>query len=231
MILGDFSACIFIDDEELPEYDVVVSSTPTENRITCWIASVEGKKFGVRSKFLAPQTSGSVTTVIVDGIGCHSYITRPNCVGTFDYTSLTNAYVKRDFMFSKIELTDDDSLLDDRTSNDIGQIVLEVAHGKYTLREQVVDSRNVIDRTLRVREGKVHERSKKACSHRIAFGEEVPHHEPASAFTVIRDNSPKTIFVFKYTHLDVLQAMGVAPHTPIKAETEIEAEDHNYGGY
>jgi hypothetical protein len=43
MILEGVSACIFIDDQELPEYDVVVSSTPTENRITCWIASAEGK--------------------------------------------------------------------------------------------------------------------------------------------------------------------------------------------
>ncbi|KAG2071798.1 hypothetical protein BDR04DRAFT_1142099 [Suillus decipiens] len=227
MILGDFAARIFIDDQELPEYDVVVSSTPTENRITCWIASVEGKKFGVRTKFLAPRTSGSATTIFVDGIGCRTYIAHPDYVGTFDRTSLTNAYVKRDFMFSKIELTDDDSLLDDRTSNDIGQIVLEVVHGKYTLNEQVVGSQNVIDRTLRVQEGKVHERSKKACSHRVAFGEEVSHHEPASTFTVIRDNSPKTIFVFKYTRLDVLQAMGVAPHTPISAETETETEDRD----
>jgi hypothetical protein len=110
-------------------------------------------------------------------------------------------------------------MLDDRTSNDIGQIVVEVALGKYTLREQVVSFQNVKDRTLRVREGKVHERSKKACSHRVAcvrfhvtshfliiiillsFGEEVPNQDPVSTFTIIRDNSPRTIFVFKYTRL------------------------------
>lgn len=43
MIFGDLSAYVFIDDQELPEYAVVASSTPTENRITCWIASEEGK--------------------------------------------------------------------------------------------------------------------------------------------------------------------------------------------
>ncbi|KAG1883487.1 hypothetical protein F4604DRAFT_1649415 [Suillus subluteus] len=227
MILGDVSACIFIDDQELPEYDVVVSSTPTENRITCWIASAEGKKFGVRTKFLAKQTSGFITTVLVDGVSCRSYVGSPGYVGTLNRTYLTNGCVRRDFVFSKLELTDDDSMLDDQTSSDIGQIVMEVAFGKYTMREQVVGSRNVIDRIIRVPEGKVHERSKKACSHRVTFGEEVPHHEPVGPFTVIRDNSPKTIFVFKYTRLDILQAMGVAPYTLIAAETETEAEDHD----
>ncbi|KAG1821973.1 uncharacterized protein BJ212DRAFT_1334888 [Suillus subaureus] len=225
MTLGDFSACIFIDDQELPEYDVVVSSTPTENRITCWIASAEGKKFGVRTKVLAKQTSGIITTVFVDGIRCRSHVGPPGYVGTSDRTTLSNGFVRRDFVFSKLELTDDDSMLDDRTSSDIGQIVMEIALGKYTMKGQVVGSQNVIDHTLRVPEGKVHERSKKACSHRVTFGEEAPDHEPAAAFTVIRDNSPKTVFVFKYTRLDILQAMGVAPYTPITAETE--TEDHN----
>jgi hypothetical protein len=225
MILGDFSACIFIDGQELPEYDVVVSSTPTENRITCWIASAEGKKFGVRAKFLAQQTSGSLATVFVDGVSCRPYVVPPGWVGTLERTYLSNNYFQRDLMFSQLELTDDDSMLDDRTSNDIGQIVVEVALGKYTLREQVVSFQNVKDRTLRVREGKVHERSKKACSHRVVFGEEVPNQDPVSTFTIIRDNSPRTIFVFKYTRLDILQAMGVAPHTPITAETG--TEDYN----
>ncbi|KAG2340660.1 hypothetical protein BDR05DRAFT_966518 [Suillus weaverae] len=225
MILGDFSACIFIDGQELPEYDAVVSSTPTENRITCWIASAEGKKFGVRAKFLARQTSGSLATIFVDGVSCRPYVVPPGWVGTLERTYLSNNYVGRDFMFSQLELTDDDSILDDRSSNDIGQIMIEVVLGKYTMRGQAVGSQNVNDRTLRVREGKVHERSKKACSHRVAFGEERSIQEPVSAFTIIRDNSPRTVFVFKYTRLDILQAMGVAPHTPITAETETENHD------
>lgn len=57
---------------------------------------------------------------------------------------------------------------DDRGSKDIGQISIEITQGMYTKRQQVVGSQNVNDRTLRVREGKVHERSKKACSHRVA---------------------------------------------------------------
>lgn len=245
MILGDFSACIFTDGEELPEYDVVVSSTPTENRITCWIASDAGKKFGVRAKFLAQQTSGSLVTVFVDGNRCRGYVISPGWIGTQEVTSLGNSYVGRDFMFSQLELTDDDSMLDDQSANDIGQIMMEVVQGKYTMKEQVVGSKNVNDRTLHVREGKVHERAKKACPHRVvcvkfhrkphfsmivillSFGEEVPHQSSVSAFKIIPDNSPKTIFVFKYTRLDILQAMGIAPRTSIMADAETEIEDHN----
>lgn len=227
MILGDFSACIFTDGEELPEYDVVVSSTPTENRITCWIASDAGKKFGVRAKFLAQQTSGSLVTVFVDGNRCRGYVISPGWIGTQEVTSLGNSYVGRDFMFSQLELTDDDSMLDDQSANDIGQIMMEVVQGKYTMKEQVVGSKNVNDRTLHVREGKVHERAKKACPHRVVFGEEVPHQSSVSAFKIIPDNSPKTIFVFKYTRLDILQAMGIAPRTSIMADAETEIEDHN----
>jgi hypothetical protein len=56
-------------------------------------------------------------------------------------------------------------MLDDQGLTDIGQIAVEVALGKYTKFKQAVDSRPT---TLCVREGKVHERSKKACSHRVA---------------------------------------------------------------
>ncbi|KAG2149021.1 uncharacterized protein EDB93DRAFT_354241 [Suillus bovinus] len=225
MILGDFSACIVIDDQELPEYDVAVSSTPTENRITCWIASTAGKKFGVRAKFSSPQTLGSLIIVSVDGIKCCTYIAPPGWIGTHEVTHLTNGHVRREFIFSHLELTDDDSMLDNRSADSIGQVVMEVVQGRYTMNNRVAGSQNVNNHTLHVREGKVHERAKKACPHRVAFGEEVPNPDLLSAFTVIRDNSPKTVFVFKYTRLDILQAMGVAPHPPIIAETE--TGDHN----
>lgn len=171
-------------------------------------------------KFLAQQTLGGLTTVLVDGVRGHSNVSRPGWVGTMERTYLCNRHVKRDFMFSRLELTDDDSMLGDQGSNDIGQITVEVVLGKYIKVKKAVDSQRT---SLRVQEGKVHERSKKACSHRVAFGEEVPHTPRLSDFTVIPDSTPRTIFVFKYTCLDILQAMGVAPPTAIKAETE----DHN----
>ncbi|OAX41473.1 hypothetical protein K503DRAFT_767615 [Rhizopogon vinicolor AM-OR11-026] len=218
MILGDFSASVFFGDQELQEYDVTVDcSTPTVNRITCWIASEEGKKFGVRWKCLAQQLSGIRSGISVDGVPCRAQSIRPGWVGTTDCTCLRNGYVSRDFMFTRLELTDDDSMLDSQNSHDIGQIVVEIKLGEYMKRKVAKCLKS--NHSLRVHEGKVHERSKKACSHRVVFGEEVPHpaapplRRGTTSFTVKPDGSLSTIFVFKYTRLDVLQAMGIAPST------------------
>ncbi|OJA10913.1 hypothetical protein AZE42_08237 [Rhizopogon vesiculosus] len=215
MILGDFSASVFFGDQELQEYDVTVDcSTPTVNKITCWIASEEGKKFGVRWKCLAQQLSGIRSGISVDGVHCRVQTVRPGWVGTRDCTCLSNGYVGRDFMFTRLELTDDDSMLDSQNSHDIGQIVVEIKLGKCM--EKKVTKHLKSNHTLRVHEGKVHESSKKACSHRVVFGEEVPRpaaslRHGTTSFTVKPDGSLATIFLFKYTRLDVLQAMGIAP--------------------
>ncbi|KAG1743501.1 hypothetical protein EDB19DRAFT_1698978 [Suillus lakei] len=133
-------------------------------------------------------------------------------------------------MFSHIELTDDESMLDDQTSNDIGQIEAKFNLGKFTKAEKVVKFQMVNNHTLRVRGGKVHERSKKACSHRVAFGEESPvSRPPLTSGRFVSDNSPTTAFAFKYTRLDILQAMGIAPltsNTPITAETEDRSDEN-----
>ncbi|KIK48176.1 hypothetical protein CY34DRAFT_798556 [Suillus luteus UH-Slu-Lm8-n1] len=228
MIFGDLSAYVFIiDGQELSEYNVIVSSTPTENRITCWIASEEGKKFGVRWTNAVEQSWGFRAGVSVDGVHCVGQTVRPGWVGTRERTYLSNDSVTRDFMFSNIQLTDDDSMLGDQNSSDIGHIVLKVETGEY-VKKQVVNHGKSKNCTLRVREGKVHERSKKACAHRVIFGEEVPrqvvrHRLDRSTFhnSFKPDNRPTTVFVFKYTRLDILQAMGIAPSTSKNSSKEV----------
>lgn len=59
-------------------------------------------------------------------------------------------------------------MLDDQNSKDIGQIVLEVETGEFRTK-QVVKHGKSKNHTLHVREGKVHERSKKACAHRVMY--------------------------------------------------------------
>ncbi|KAG1869518.1 hypothetical protein F4604DRAFT_1773743 [Suillus subluteus] len=231
MIFGDLSAYVFVDDQELPEYAAVVSSTPMENRITCWIASEEGKKFGVRWMNATEQSWSIQAAIFVDGVRCARQTVRPSWVGIKECTYWGSDSVTRDFMFSKLELTDDDSMLGDQSSNDIGHIVLRVETGEYT-KVQVVKHGKSKNHTLRVREGKVHERSKKACAHRVIFGDEVPrpvNHGPGRSTyrTVFKpDNRPATVFVFKYTRLDILQAMGIAPPTSNNSSKE-DANDHD----
>lgn len=59
----------------------------------------------------------------------------------------------------------------------------------------------------------------------FSFGEEEPYTPIPADYKVIPDSTPRTIFVFKYTRLDILQAMGVAPPTAIKAETEDHGDE------
>ncbi|KAG2042456.1 hypothetical protein BDR03DRAFT_943431 [Suillus americanus] len=231
MIFGDLSAYVFVDGQELPEYAAVVSTTSTKNRITCWIASEEGKKFGVRWMNATEQSWGIQAAVSIDGVRCARQTVRPSWVGIKECTYWGNDSVTRDFTFSKLELTDDDSMLGDQSSNDIGQIVLKVETGEYT-KVQVVKHGISKNHAPRVREGKVHERSKKACAHRVIFGDEVPrqvHHLSgrSTSRTVFKpDNRPATVFVFKYTRLDILQAMGIAPSTSNNTSKE-DANDHD----
>ncbi|KAG2145222.1 hypothetical protein DEU56DRAFT_789516 [Suillus clintonianus] len=227
MILGDFSACVFIDDQELLEYDVIVSSTPTENRTTCWIASEEGKKFGIRWKILAQQSSGVRSVVSVDGVRCGRQTVPSGWIGTKERTS----QARRDFMFSNIDFTDDDAILDDQNANDIGQIALEVKTGEY-VKANIVKHSESKNHTLGVQEGKVHERSKKAHSHRVALGyprqmaRRSGHAGDVTSYTIIPDDHPATVFMFKYTRLDVLQAMGIAP-SATKSSVDEETENHD----
>lgn len=221
MIFGDLSAYVFIEGQELSEYNVIVSSTPTENRITCWIASEEGKKFGVRWSNAVKQSWGIRAGVSVDGVHCAGQKARPGWVGTKERTYLSNDSVTRDFMFSNIQLTDDDSMLGDQNSKDIGHIVLKVETGEC-VKKQVVKHGISKNCALHVREGKVHERSKKACAHRVIFGEEVPlQARRSTSHTSFKpDKRPTTVFVFKYTRLDILQAMGIAPSTSKNSRNE-----------
>ncbi|KAG0708117.1 hypothetical protein DFH29DRAFT_520454 [Suillus ampliporus] len=229
MILGDFSAGVFIDDKELPEYEVTPSATDSENRITCWIPSEKGKKFEVRGEILVPQSSGVMSSISVDGVCSAPYLVSQNRVGTLEHTCVSDDYFSGDLMFADIEFTDNDSMLDDE--NDIGEIVLKIQTGKCVKtrkarKAQVAKlGKKAKNHTLRVPKGKVHERRKEARIHRVAFGEEVPGEDEDSPFDIIPDSSPPTVFVFKYTRLDILQAKGVAPPAAKKLIEESDTKD------
>lgn len=59
----------------------------------------------MRTKVLAPQTSGRLATVFVDGVSCRPCVVPPGRFGTIENKHLSNTYVKRDFIFSKLEFT------------------------------------------------------------------------------------------------------------------------------
>ncbi|KAG1739290.1 hypothetical protein EDB19DRAFT_1828867 [Suillus lakei] len=212
MILGQFSASVFIDNEPLPEYKKVESRTAQEHKITCWIPSQAGKTFDVRGEVLKAQYPGIKSFVTVDGMSCPSWVVLPPWTGTLEHDCISNETEKEELMFKKIEFTDDDAVLNNDTSH-IGQIIMKLRRGTFTKAKSVRrKTKSTGGHTLHVLDGRVHERSKKGRCHQVGLGKTARDREKQTAYTDDYDDShPMTVFVFNYTSLDNLQAMGVVP--------------------
>jgi len=172
--------------------------------VTCWIASEVGKKFSVCWNV---PSSGSMTfsgLVDVDGIKCGGKVTSPTSKRAVKKSGVSTSNIfKRLFSFAPLQLTDDDSFLDHSASKDLGEIVLQIWRaaviGVGDCRPKIPD------------EQKVHERSKKATSHRVQFDAEVSTSYRAQLKTRYLDKEPLVTFIFKYRSLEILQANGIAP--------------------
>ncbi|KAF9447869.1 hypothetical protein P691DRAFT_670577 [Macrolepiota fuliginosa MF-IS2] len=210
---GPFWAWVTIGGDAVDVYDVRQSGS----LITCWIASEAGKRFAV-NWYNSTREMPLKGSVYIDGVHCdthimldaHNFPNKPSGVG-ISYAR-TSEYTRRDFMFAPIQVTDDDRLLDHiDDTRDLGVIKLhlwkiQVMHvtsriqgheaGRQTLEAQVV-----------------HERSKKAGSHHVQFGEE--YISPAPVIDAVQareiDVKPYLTFEFKYRPLDLLIANDIAP--------------------
>ncbi|KAG1829594.1 hypothetical protein EV424DRAFT_1554136 [Suillus variegatus] len=238
MILGQLSASVFIDNQPLLEYqeDEPEVQPEGENIKTCWIASEAGKEFEIRGEILKPQRLGIWSSAFVDGLKCPPWVSPPRWTGTVEFDCISNGTDTGKLIFKDIDFTDsdDDSMLDDRSSG-IGRIVLRLKRGKFikvkTVRKARSDSesvrrakltrnakltglarsKNVDGHTLHVHEGKVHERSKKGRDHRVGLGRRVPDQEEQTTYETIWNDEPACVFIFNFTSLDNLQAMDIAP--------------------
>ncbi|KAF5349784.1 hypothetical protein D9758_010209 [Tetrapyrgos nigripes] len=104
------------------------------------------------------------------------------------------------FLFTKLDLTDDDAFLS-ASHQQIGEIkvefwdAIEVGKGSFS---------NTFSEP-----GKVHERSKKAIGHQISLAEERSY--ACQTFVDIKKIALLATMIFRYRPLDVLQANGIAP--------------------
>ncbi|KAG2127490.1 hypothetical protein DEU56DRAFT_820315 [Suillus clintonianus] len=223
MIWGKFSAGVYINDQQLDEFCVTVSNTPSENRLTCWIPSQAGQYFEVRGAISAPQSSGIHASVSVDGFECPPWVVQPPWTGTVEFDCLSDGTVGRKLMFKDIQFTDDESMMDPE-SNEIGEIILTLQRGRFNISKP---RRSRKSRTARKRktvrkpkdnnhilpscmgERMVDERLKKGRAHQVSLGEEVPDREEQTSYHHEFDpDYPVTTFIFKYTSLEILRAKG-----------------------
>ncbi|THU89705.1 hypothetical protein K435DRAFT_865044 [Dendrothele bispora CBS 962.96] len=198
LTLGDFSTWIEVDDLPLQEYDIKIK----DSEVTCWIPSEVGKNFRVRWTI---QTDFCVAIdVYLDGQLSVSKLRKAwpgKTEGGTDgiYTSPTS---QKPFLFSRLDLTDDDAYLD-TSHTQIGEI-------KVVFDEAVVVSHDTGFTPSDFKElGKVHERSKKVVGHQIGLGKEkqIPY-EQFSSFRTLRTLAT---MIFRYRPIAILRANGLAP--------------------
>ncbi|KAF8557434.1 hypothetical protein OG21DRAFT_1520503 [Imleria badia] len=180
MRIGNYTARILVDDEELGEYHVELV-TPT--RVTCWIASEAGKTFGIEWRcHTKNRTKGNVGWVNIDGIMCGGLPMYPGHVGRGDTGG----------MYS-IDM-DEDHLLHKEVPEGFGEVFVEIEHGK------LVKAPRIRNKDMRVLDGndKFHEMSRKAAHHRVAFGPEKAREGRVSISNLVVNDEPSLFFVFKY---------------------------------
>lgn len=209
MRVGEYSANIFVDDKELEEYEVTVDATGTQ--ATCWVASEVGKKFAVQWKWHAQtRLIDSKGTVMLDGTPCRGKIIRRGYLGQNDTahkSSIWHGTMERDFVFSNLQLSDDEALLGLPVSKHLGEISVKIRHGAAGRRQlDMEEMPNLLSHTE-----KKHERMvKKLSSHCVGFGQQrIVQRRVVCHFTP--NNSPPIIFTFKYRPIAILQANGIVP--------------------
>ncbi|TEB39541.1 hypothetical protein FA13DRAFT_1618677 [Coprinellus micaceus] len=198
--IGEYSAWICVEGTAVQAYGVEQNS----NSASCWVASQAGKKFSVNWYNLTRRVPLQAL-VLIDGQLCDTHIMldahrfphKPNGVGV-SYAR-TSDWTRRDFQFSSIVVTDhDDYLHTVDASFKIGTIVLQLWR---------IEVENVAPETLKHQYGAptldqqiVHERSKKAGSHHVVYGEEYVSEAPTVDMVRGRtlDREPAAVFTFKY---------------------------------
>ncbi|KAK0500136.1 hypothetical protein EDD18DRAFT_1148620 [Armillaria luteobubalina] len=211
LTFGKFSAWVAIGGVEAKEYEVVVDGT----KVACWIASEANKTFRLHWKdsVVSSPTRGNPS---IDGI---TY--PPRHIDSLRKSEVFLGGVrdsddsKRPFMFTRLNLTDDDAYLDVAAPLSLGEIEVALYRVERRRSRNHRPLKNISDRadfTRRV----YHEHNKKGIDHEASLGspkrvESISRswHRPFG-FTKPRGD-PIVTFCFKYRPLKVLQAQEIAP--------------------
>ncbi|KAF9059363.1 hypothetical protein BDP27DRAFT_507225 [Rhodocollybia butyracea] len=199
LTFNDFSAWIEVDGASLEIYDAKENG----KEVTGWIPSETGKEFFIKWKTGA-RPSEMVGDIHIDG---EPYPGRAMPMGgeqTFIVTgAITSNTTEKPFLFSPLELTDDDEYLHKATAG-LGDVKLVISHATF--------GKSVpLNRTYAA-VGKVHEKAKKATGHKVGLGIEKTKTTNMVATTRL---GVAVTFIFKYRPIEMLRANGIAPPLPI----------------
>ncbi|KAK7443240.1 hypothetical protein VKT23_015838 [Stygiomarasmius scandens] len=198
--LDNYSAWVSVDGNPLQEYE-----TTTEGSVvTCWISSEVGKNFEVNWEFFGVD-GYHTADVRLDGQFARSRSANGRNWKSSAAGVLVTQASERLFMFSRLELTDDDVYLTE-TNAQLGEIKVEL-HESLNICPTSFKNQSRFSEP-----GKVHERSKKAIGHQIGLGQE--KRCKTQHITKIRRLRLLATFVFRYRPIDILRANGLAPPVP-----------------
>ncbi|KAF8150147.1 hypothetical protein B0H34DRAFT_732740 [Crassisporium funariophilum] len=205
----NFEAWVKVDDKDTQAY--CIETDKAKKEVTCWIASEAGKTFSIlcQKSHTECNCSGSTT---LDGFDTGSFLLRKaqDNHPTEICGLVTSKTTMRPFRFSPISLTDDDAFLSSSSStSNIGEIKLTFRRAR--MKGGDIEFDRVFVPSIPEQQ-KVHERSKKAITHQVSFGEDVICDHPAPVNAVRKERL--VTFIFRYRPLDMLQAIGIAPRRP-----------------
>ncbi|KAK0469472.1 uncharacterized protein EV420DRAFT_1494636 [Desarmillaria tabescens] len=209
---SEFSAWVSIDGVEAEEYGVTVDGA----RVTCWIASEANKTFRLHWKdsVVSSPTRGNPS---IDGTTYPPrYIDSPRRNEVFLGGVRDSDSSKRPFMFTKLNLTDDDAYLDVAAPPSLGEIEVTLYRVERRRNRNHRPPLNNISQGVDLTRRVYHEHNKKGIDHEASLGsprrvESISRSQRKPfSFTKPKGN-PIVTFCFKYRPLDVLQAEDIAP--------------------
>ncbi|KAF9223803.1 hypothetical protein BS17DRAFT_781217 [Gyrodon lividus] len=244
--LGGISAWVEVDGQELEQYGV--AEDLEKNEVTCWIATQVGKNFSVVYRDNAQHREHSLSSCLrLDGTDVPGRVLRPATVmshsANFEKKFRTviqkdhvvSATSVRPFIFSKLELTDEDEYFG-QASKHLGDIQLVIDSVEISQPGMLATNSDVFD------QGKVHERSKKAVSHCVScvnclfgwqylkklpfrYGQEMKTTPNYVVSVRHLHAAPLATFTFKYRDYSLLQASGIIPKPPAAKEQHAAFEE------
>ncbi|PBK75993.1 hypothetical protein ARMSODRAFT_950363 [Armillaria solidipes] len=230
LTFGEFSAWVSIDGVEAEEYGVTVDST----KVTCWIASEANKTFRLHWKdsVVSSPTRGNPS---IDGTTYPPrYIDSLRRSEVFLGGVRDSDNSKRPFMFTKLNLTDDDAYLDVAAPLSLGEIEVALYRVERRRNRNHRPPLNSISQGVDFTRRVYHEHNKKGIDHEASLGspkrvESISRsqHKPF-CFTKPRGD-PIVTFRFKYRPLEVLQAQEIAsrpqPTQPVHDTSKPDVKD------
>ncbi|KIK61994.1 hypothetical protein GYMLUDRAFT_42423 [Collybiopsis luxurians FD-317 M1] len=206
LFFDDFGAWITVDGEALEEFKI--ESDIAQRRVSCYIASVEGKSFQIHwcDREFKSATRGRVS---IDGRSMGGKIIHSSETSSVTKKGFRTGSDKRvPFIFSKLNLTDEDegiSYLSPEKPGEINIVIIRVR--TKGVKDYQRDHTPPLTRIY-------NEKKLKGSAHNTTFGNPIADSRRILYHETEPYGDPVAHFCFRYMPTDLLRANDIAPYPP-----------------